>query len=181
MTAAQTPRKVAAELLPSTLMGDAETLRQNLPHRFLDIVADLEQAANELSAVRGQLEESAKTALRYMAQAADETRLRERAESALAAAKADLAYERDRIKQANAWQPIETAPKDGTDVIVMYMHIDTQVVHNAFFSSEQENWDAEDIGWWSYEHFEVRRIKLDDWMAPTHWMPLPQPPAKEEK
>lgn len=43
----------------------------------------------ELAAVRGQLEESAKTGLKYMAQAADETRLRERAESALAAAKAE--------------------------------------------------------------------------------------------
>ena len=57
MTDAQTPRKVAAELLPSVLKGDAETLRQNLPHRFLDIVADLEQAADELAALRGQLAE----------------------------------------------------------------------------------------------------------------------------
>lgn len=75
------------------------------------------------------------------------------------------------------WQPIETAPKDGTDVLVMYMHIDTQVVHNAFFASEADGWDSGDVGWWSYEHSEVSRIKLDDWMEPTHWMPLPDPPG----
>lgn len=76
------------------------------------------------------------------------------------------------------WQPIETAPKDGKDVLAMYMYIDTQIVHNAFYASEAQGWDAEDVGWWSYEHSEVSRIKLDDWMAPTHWMPLPPNPAK---
>jgi len=74
---------------------------------------------------------------------------------------------------ADGWRPIETAPKDGTDVLVMYMHIDTQIVHNAFYASESEGWDAQAVGWWSYDHSEVSRIKLDDWMTPTHWMPLP--------
>lgn len=77
------------------------------------------------------------------------------------------------------WQPIETAPKDGTDVIVMYMHINTQIVHNAFWN-DYEDADKDEIGWWSYEHSEVSRIKLDDWMSPTHWMPLPAPPTLED-
>ncbi len=76
------------------------------------------------------------------------------------------------------WQPIDTAPKDGTDVIVMYMNIDTQIVHNAFFASELEGWPTTDVGWWSYEHSEVSRIKLDDWMTPTHWMLLPEAPKE---
>jgi hypothetical protein len=74
------------------------------------------------------------------------------------------------------WQPIESAPKDGSDVLVMYMHIDTQIVHNAFYASEVD-WDDCDVGWWSYDHSEVSRIKLDDWMTPTYWMPLPDAPG----
>ena len=74
------------------------------------------------------------------------------------------------------WQPIETAPKDGQDIIVMYMHIETQVVHAAFWMSESDCEDTDEVGWWSYEYSEVSRIKLDDWMTPTHWMPLPSPP-----
>lgn len=76
------------------------------------------------------------------------------------------------------WLPIETAPKDGTDVIVMYMHIDTQIVHNAFYASEEENWEPEDYGWWSYTNSEVSRTKLEGWMTPTHWIPLPKRPKE---
>ena len=74
------------------------------------------------------------------------------------------------------WQPIETAPRDGTDVIVMYMHIDTQIVHNAFWMGEDDGCDEREVGWWSYDKSEVSRLKLDDWMTPTHWTPLPPPP-----
>lgn len=74
------------------------------------------------------------------------------------------------------WQPIETAPKDGTDIIVMYMHIETQIVHAAFWL-DGEGVDAVDVGWWSYKYSEVGRVHLTEWMAPTHWMPLPEPPS----
>lgn len=83
--------------------------------------------------------------------------------------------ENKQLRDAMQWRPIDTAPKDGTDVLVMYMHIDTQVVHNAFWIGEEFD-DPRDIGWWSYEHSEVSRIKLDEWMTPTYWMPLPAPP-----
>lgn len=71
------------------------------------------------------------------------------------------------------WMSIETAPKDGTDILAMYMHIDTQVVHAAFWFGADDVDDEDDIGWWSYEHSEVSRIKLSGWMEPTHWLPLP--------
>lgn len=73
------------------------------------------------------------------------------------------------------WQPIETAPKDGTEIIAMYMHIDTQIVHNAFWLEDEE---GKDTGWWSYDKSEVSRVQLDDYWTPTHWMPLPPPPEK---
>lgn len=83
------------------------------------------------------------------------------------------------VEQVSEWQPIETAPKDGTDVIVMYMHCETQCVFNAFYASEEYHWEKRDVGWWSYEHSEVSRILLNDFMEPTHWMPLPPPPKDE--
>jgi hypothetical protein len=75
-----------------------------------------------------------------------------------------------------SWQPIETAPKDGRDIIVMYVHIDTQCVHSAYYATAAEGYEAGDIGWWSYVFSEVSRTKLEGFMAPTHWMPLPPPP-----
>ena len=75
------------------------------------------------------------------------------------------------------WQPIDTAPKDGTDIIVMYMHINTQIVHAAFWMEYEEGLDDPDIeGWWSYVWSEVSRTKLDGSCSPTHWMPLPPDP-----
>ena len=72
------------------MTADAQTPRTDeTPHNVGNLAMLARQLERELAAVRGQLEESAKTGLKYMAQAADETRLRERAESALAAAKAE--------------------------------------------------------------------------------------------
>ena len=85
-----------------------------------------EELERELAAVRGQLEESAKTGLKYMAQAAEETRRADRAESALAA-KADPALaERLRELIANAPAYSLTSPiksDDWRDEAVRVMHL----------------------------------------------------------
>jgi hypothetical protein len=89
----------------------------------------------------------------------------------------------------NQWQPIETAPKDGTYVLVFRMDCGvTPIVHVAFYNSEKD-WGEfgfmtgetkEDyIGWWSYTRSSVTQEKLDDHWTPTHWMPLPEPPKGE--
>lgn len=75
--------------------------------------------------------------------------------------------------EESPWRPIETAPKDGTEVLVMYMSFETQIVHNAFYCAD----DADDRpGWWSYDKSETSRVLLDDHWTPTHWMPLPPAP-----
>lgn len=63
-----------------------------------------------------------------------------------------------------SWQPIETAPKDGTEILLFvdaYVTGDTpqQVVGRWFRSGWQESYADE------YAVCEV-----------THWMPLPEPP-----
>lgn len=60
----------------------------------------------------------------------------------------------------NPWQPIETAPRDRTRVLVS----DRYCVDTAYFTKGE---------WWLYEC-------SDDWYScsinPTHWMPLPAAP-----
>ena len=85
----------------------------------------------------------------------------------------------------NEWQPIETAPKDETDVIVGVDIADTWIVRSAWYRSPEliadhaeydpENWDASDVGWWSYRN-SVSQEKLEGIYEPTHWIPLPSPP-----
>ena len=69
------------------------------------------------------------------------------------------------------WMPIETAPKDGTEVQLWgdedwipkarWLH-----VHGGWYV---EYWDAD---WRSYSDSAVYN--------PTHWMPLPAPPQESE-
>ncbi len=73
------------------------------------------------------------------------------------------------------WQPIETAPKDGTEVDLWCEPFDAMEVGNAcrmtncMFSEHSDDvWKAYVAlhGWCSIEKF---------W-RPTHWMPVPTPP-----
>jgi hypothetical protein len=85
------------------------------------------------------------------------------------------------------WRPIESAPKDGTDVLVYKDVATVPVVHIAWYRSEEE-WNEsgqhcgfcdsleEWLGWWSYTRNSVTQERLEGYAEPTHWMPLPAPP-----
>lgn len=62
------------------------------------------------------------------------------------------------------WQPIETAPKDGSDVLV-YSQYGTYVAA----------YEDRDIEWWhvSDGKHDPRPLRGP---SPSHWMPLPPPP-----
>jgi len=60
----------------------------------------------------------------------------------------------------DGWQPIETAPRDGTPVLAYWPG------EAAMFGVVM--WDGDD--WRESEYV---------WRYPTHWMPLPQPPNNE--
>lgn len=82
----------------------------------------------------------------------------------------DLLREENERLKADAglieWQPIETAPKDGTDILVMTgetMHVVRWInIHGDF-----DYWAVDDN---KHGPFTLRG------KAPTHWMSLPEPP-----
>jgi hypothetical protein len=72
----------------------------------------------------------------------------------------------------DAWQPIETAPKDGTEVLLY--------LGNPWSKTEKARWYAPWSNWQvgaipsdpvREEYFGIGKS------VPTHWMPLPAPPA----
>jgi len=71
------------------------------------------------------------------------------------------------LKQSNQWQPIETAPMNGTYILVFQKHSDrfseTMIARYSQFS---ECW---------FIMWDDRATEAN----PTHWMPLPQPPTNK--
>ena len=65
------------------------------------------------------------------------------------------------------WQPIETAPKD-TWVLVWEPGVLPQFVGHEV-ARQETGGVGRDTGWFSIYHEET--------LTPTHWMPLPEPPA----
>ena len=66
-----------------------------------------------------------------------------------------------RLARAAMWQPIATAPKDGTEALVY----DAGAIVIALWSTEDGQ-----SGWWDNGIMNP---------SPTHWMPLPAPPEAE--
>jgi hypothetical protein len=69
----------------------------------------------------------------------------------------------------SAWQSIETAPKDGTRVLLHHPHAEDETVVAGFWGE----WGGAGPCWIT-DHAE-------GWLNPTHWMPLPAPPSSTVK
>lgn len=70
------------------------------------------------------------------------------------------------------WQPIETAPKDGTEVLIYYPEWGNK--KNVVFAAEYDigRPGMEEVeGTWYVFHYGPKPAA-----PPTHWMPLPPPP-----
>lgn len=69
------------------------------------------------------------------------------------------------------WQPIETAPKDGTEVILWLGHPFSRIKHARWF----DGWEM-----WIHAEDPTPNENDDMWgtgsLVPTHWMPLPERP-----
>lgn len=75
------------------------------------------------------------------------------------------------------WQPIETAPKDGTRIFLFFPEwrhsvqpghwLDSKEIRYGKIYRESAQWIVEGSAF-----FSIHERKLE----PTHWMPLPDPP-----
>jgi len=73
------------------------------------------------------------------------------------------------------WQPIETAPKDGTRILAFFpQQIDCYTILTVNFTRDQ----------WAlcpYGGYDFCSIEFGETEDPTHWMPLPNPPKQEKE
>ena len=70
---------------------------------------------------------------------------------------------------AMQWQPIETAPMDGTEVMVRYILTPLSSTHQeAYFHDEANDGNNEWVMSWSGDAMESGRV--------THWMPRAKEP-----
>jgi hypothetical protein len=68
------------------------------------------------------------------------------------------------------WQPIKTAPKDGTAILVLLPSLYDDGLPALLWAD-----DGVQIGWWDGEDWVNLKSELLD---PTHWQPLPPPPQE---
>ena len=73
------------------------------------------------------------------------------------------------------WQPIETAPRDGTLILVTGVNGLNTVL--AAYYWEGDDYSPNPYKGWSgiVNSFGEQRIA-----EPTHWMPLPEPPSEKD-
>jgi hypothetical protein len=88
------------------------------------------------------------------------------------------------VTDALTWQPIETAPKDGTPILLAN-------VYQVYAGAWNPNVKGDGWPWVLFEgceghqpsgccdHEDEERIEVNGWMegAPTRWMPLPAAPT----
>jgi len=74
------------------------------------------------------------------------------------------------IGSAASWQPIETAPKDGTPVLVWAENL----LHGLCPYAVAQYMEHE-IEWWHVQDGKFGPYPMRG-AAPTHWMPCPKPP-----
>ena len=65
--------------------------------------------------------------------------------------------------KSDGWQPIETAPKGGTYILLFGMHTRSALSVMIVARWDGDTWQSSDDGYGAY-------------IEPTHWMPLPEPP-----
>lgn len=89
----------------------------------------------------------------------------------------DLLAEVDRLRALTTWQPIETAPKDGTRVEVYGVNFRRHCFGIGYYVSGAP-FDEE--GWIAHVSYALPQNDVAGIMYPTHWRPLAVPPKSQE-
>ena len=76
----------------------------------------------------------------------------------------------DEVRQDVGWQPIETAPKDGTAIVAWCVHpyASSMTEPDDYVGPVIARWIDHNGGGWTW-HGHLGNF--------THWMPLPEPPT----
>lgn len=77
------------------------------------------------------------------------------------------------------WKPIESAPKDGTRVLIYMPEASRQKVQEAYWAKPWED-ALDEQCFWSTPHGPAGRGYTILPKAVTHWTPLPAPPTAPE-
>lgn len=75
------------------------------------------------------------------------------------------------------WKPIDTAPKDGTQILIcMAFDADIRPIQRDIFGLfvHRAAWWGDDVGWNVYNS---QPCEQPAFFEPTHWMPIPEPPS----
>ena len=85
----------------------------------------------------------------------------------------------EELQKESQWQPIETAPRDGTEIIITNgcdtctgKYYPSVVQNYAPFFAQSVDGELRNEGF----DYKVEPVYFYE---PTHWMPLPQPPKKD--
>jgi hypothetical protein len=86
------------------------------------------------------------------------------------------------IAQLGGWQPIETAPRDGTVLDLWCVWNDTnegERISDCHWGEGTRAFEWEILTGWiaANEGVDGEAAILSEGFEPTHWMPLPEPPA----
>ena len=79
----------------------------------------------------------------------------------------------ERLRAAQQWKPIETAPKDGT---ICDLWVCGARAPSCYWNDDDGLCGAPH---WRQNYAEVQGCSFELPGIPTHWKPLPSPPAKE--
>lgn len=74
------------------------------------------------------------------------------------------------------WQPIETAPKDGTAVLVYPATWNGRSAAIAIFNLDK--YAKKPLPYWARDD-DMGRVTCSRKNPPSHWMPLPDPPLPD--
>ena len=74
------------------------------------------------------------------------------------------------------WQPIETAPKDGTRIILYRPGTHFEWVRVVIGRYYTDSYASKPKPFWGHDRTNLTGVREARANQPTHWMPLPEPP-----